>query len=77
LTGVVKRNAVKLQTRMRSGTIDSGIRKTAQNEAYKPKIRPPRKILQRRVEISRPSEQWTEPNPRTEGSLKKTHRERD
>ncbi len=69
-SGVTKRDAVKLFGRMRSGTIDAGVRSVAKNEAPKPKLHPPRKILQPRAKIDRPSEQWQDTDPETMGSLK-------
>lgn len=47
--------SVRLQNRQHSDVpVDSGVRSTAQVEAYKPKRRPPLTFLLRRVEISRP-----------------------
>ena len=65
--GTVKRDAyARTHKRMRSGAVDAGVRSHAMNEAPHFKPTPPRKILQPRAKLSRPSEQWTEPKgPRT------------
>ena len=62
-SGVVSRSPYgRLITRMRSGTVDAGVRSQTYDAAPKVKPRPPRVILQHLVKIDRPSEQWTEPD---------------
>ena len=61
--GVVSRSPYgRTFKRMRSGVVDAGVRSHTYDAAPKPKIFPPRVILQHAAKIDRPSEQWTEPH---------------
>lgn len=68
--GVVSRSPYgRTFTRMRSGAVDAGVRSATYDSAPKPKVTPPRVIVQPMAKLDRPSEQWQEEPKDKLGSL--------
>ena len=60
--GVAKRDPYgHVMKRMRDGHVDAGVRSTAANEAPRPKLHPPMRILQHYAKPHLPGPEWTEP----------------
>lgn len=60
--GVVRRTPHgRTFKRMRDGHVDAGVRSTAANEAPRPKLHPPMRILQHYAHPDLPGPEWTDP----------------